>query len=139
MTTDLLLQDEIDRKTVEALERVVTEFESKLLTAREARIAIRAVFESVQGLLTESISEILNQVMTQFANEPGKPIFPMHLAMPGGNTIFISVDLDDKTMRVLNVTTSCELANVECETQIETIKKAAAFAKNAIVKGAKKL
>ena len=139
MTTDLLLQDEIDRKTVEALERVVTEFESKLLTAREARIAIRAVFESVQGLLTESISEILNQVMTQFANEPGKPIFPMHLAMPGGNTIFISVDLDDKTMRVLNVTTGAELAKVACDTQTETIKKAAAFVKNAIVKGAKKL
>ncbi|ENH0767114.1 hypothetical protein ABVY06_003516 [Escherichia coli] len=139
MTTDLLLQDEIDRKTVEALERVVTEFESKLLTAREARIAIRAVFESVQGLLTESISEILNQVMTQFANEPGKPIFPMHLAMPGGNTIFISVDLDDKTMRVLNVTTGAELAKVACDTQTETIKKAAAFAKNAIVKGAIKL
>lgn len=139
MTTDLLLQDEIDRKTVEALERVVGEFESKLITAREARIAIRSVFESVQGLLTESISEVLNQVMTQFANEPKKPIFPMHLVMPGGSTIYISTDLDEKTMRVLNVTAGTELANVVCESQTETIKKAAAFAKNALAKGAKKL
>lgn len=139
MTSDLLLQDEIDRKAVEALERVVTEFDTKLLSAREARIAIRAVFESVQGLLTESISEVLNQVMTQFANEPAKPIFPMHLKMPGNNTLYVSVDLDSKTMRVLNVTTGAELANLVCESQTETIRKAAAFAKNAIVKGAVKL
>jgi hypothetical protein len=139
MTTDLLLQDEIDRKTVEALERIVSEFEAKLLTAREARIAIRSVFESVQGLLTESIGELLNQAMTQFSNEPNKPIFPMHLVMPGGNTIYISIDLDAKTMQVLNVTTGIVLAKVECESPIETIKKAAEFAKNAIGKGASKL
>lgn len=139
MTTDLLLQDEIDRKTVEALERIVSEFEAKLLTAREARIAIRSVFESVQGLLTESIGELLNQAMTQFSTQPNKTIFPMHLAMPGSITIYISVDLDTKTMRVQNVTTGAVLANVECESPTETIRKAAAFAKNAICKGARKL
>lgn len=49
MFSELLLEDELDRKTTEALIRVADEHSRSLMSDREARLAIRAIFETVQG------------------------------------------------------------------------------------------
>ena len=56
MIDELPLSDELDRKAIEALIRIADEQSRSLMSEREARLAIRAVFESVQGLVGESAS-----------------------------------------------------------------------------------
>lgn len=51
MIDELPLSDELDRKAIEALIRIADEQSRSLMSEREARLAIRAVFESVQGLV----------------------------------------------------------------------------------------
>ncbi len=51
MFSEMLLEDELDRKTTEALIRVADEHSRSLMSDREARLAIRAIFETAQGLL----------------------------------------------------------------------------------------
>jgi pyruvoyl-dependent arginine decarboxylase (PvlArgDC) len=139
MIGEILLQDEIDRKTLEALSRIVTESEQAILTTREARIAIRSVFESVQGLLSEGVSEILNTAMSEFAEKKAKPMFPMHLKLVDGCVLYVCVDLDAKTLTLLNVTTNKVIGDVEFDSQQSVVKKAAEFVVRQIRKGATKL
>lgn len=55
MLGEISLADELDRKTIEALTRIAEEQSRSLMTEREARLAIRAVFESVQGLVGDDV------------------------------------------------------------------------------------
>lgn len=139
MIGEILLQDEIDRKTLEALSRIVTESEQAILTTREARIAIRSVFESVQGLLSEGVSEVLNTAMSEFAEKQAKPMFPMHLKLLDGCVLYVSVDLDAKILTLLNVTTNKVIGDVVFDSQQSAVKKAAEFVVRQIRKGATKL
>ncbi|EOE1051652.1 hypothetical protein ACJ99G_006052, partial [Klebsiella pneumoniae] len=63
MLGEISLADELDRKTIEALTRIADEQSRSLMTEREARLAIRAVFESVQGLVGDDVGEVLNVAM----------------------------------------------------------------------------
>lgn len=109
------------------------------MTEREARLAIRAVFESVQGLVGDDVGEVLNVAMSQFSERGKRPIFPMHIKMAAGTVLYVSICLDANEIRILNVTTGEWRAPVACESQEETIKKAAQFVRSALLKGAKKL
>ena len=48
MIDELPLSDELDRKAIEALIRIADEQSRSLMSEREARLAIRAVFETNQ-------------------------------------------------------------------------------------------
>ncbi|CAH6287153.1 TPA: hypothetical protein ACPTXO_005680 [Klebsiella pneumoniae] len=139
MLGEISLADELDRKTIEALTRIADEQSRSLMTEREARLAIRAVFESVQGLVGDDVGEVLNVAMSQFSERGKRPIFPMHIKMAAGTVLYVSICLDTNEIRILNVTTGEWRAPVECESQDETIKKAAQFVRSALLKGAKKL
>ncbi|HII0095782.1 TPA: hypothetical protein ACYX6T_005813, partial [Klebsiella pneumoniae] len=76
MLGEISLADELDRKTIEALTRIADEQSRSLMTEREARLAIRAVFESVQGLVGDDVEEVLNVAMSQFSERGKRPIFP---------------------------------------------------------------
>ncbi len=84
MLGEISLADELDRKTIEALTRIADEQSRSLMTEREARLAIRAVFESVQGLVGDDVGEVLNVAMSQFSERGKRPIFPMHIKMAAG-------------------------------------------------------
>lgn len=62
----------------------------------------------------------------------------MHIKMAAGNILYVSICLDTNEIRILNVTTGEWRAPV-CESQEETIKKAAQFVRTALIKDAKKL
>ena len=74
MLGEISLADELDRKTIEALTRIADEQSRSLMTEREARQAIRAVFESVQGLVGDDVGEVLNVAMSQFSERGKRPI-----------------------------------------------------------------
>lgn len=91
MIDELPLSDELNRKAIEALIRIADEQSRSLMSEREARLAIRAVFESVQGLVGEEVGEAINVAMSQFNGGTKRPLFPMHLKLSGGTVLFVSV------------------------------------------------
>lgn len=139
MIDALPLSDELDRKVVEALIRIADEQSRSLITEREARLAIRAIFESAQGLVGEEVGETINVAMSQFNGGTKPPLFPLHLKLAGGTVLFVSVCLDTNRINVLNTTKGEWRAPIVCESAEETLKKAAQFVRSALIKGAKKL
>ncbi|ENL8728956.1 hypothetical protein AB6I73_003916 [Citrobacter amalonaticus] len=139
MIDELPLTDELNRKTIEALIRIADEQSRSLMSDREARLAVRAVFESVQGLVSEDVGEAINVAMSQFNGGTKRPLFPMHLRLAGGAVLYISVCLETNQINILNTTTGEWRAPVVCETGEEALKKAAQFVRSALLKGAKKL
>lgn len=57
------LRDELDRKTLEALDWIVRGVEAGQLTQESARTAAAAVFQAVSGLLSPEIADAFNQVL----------------------------------------------------------------------------
>ncbi|EPH3174730.1 hypothetical protein ACSLNR_27050, partial [Escherichia coli] len=102
MFSEMLLEDELDRKTTEALIRVADEHSRSLMSDREARLAIRTVFEIAQGLVGAQVGEAINIAMSQFSEDSKKPLFPMHLMLAGGTVLYISVCLDSNQINILN-------------------------------------
>jgi len=82
MIDELPLSDELDRKAIEALIRIADEQSHSLMSEREARLAIRAVFESVQGLVGEEVGEAINVAMSQF-NSGTKRYGSVRIRLPG--------------------------------------------------------
>ena len=136
MFSEMLLEDELDRKTTEALIRVADEHSRSLMSDREARLAIRAIFETAQGLVG---TQAINIAMSQFSEGSKKPLFPMHLMLAGGTVLYISVCLDSNQINILNTVSGKWKDPIVCETSEETLKKAAQFVRSALLKGAKKL
>ncbi|EIO6088702.1 TPA: hypothetical protein ACIF5C_005247, partial [Escherichia coli] len=101
MFSEMLLEDELDRKTTEALIRVADEHSRSLMSDREARLAIRAIFETAQGLVGTQVGEAINIAMSQFSEGSKKPLFPMHLMLAGGTVLYISVCLDSNQINIL--------------------------------------
>ncbi|WP_267215411.1 hypothetical protein [Escherichia coli] len=139
MFSELLLEDELDRKTTEALIRVADEHSRSLMSDREARLAIRAIFETVRGLVGAQVGEAIDIAMSQFSEGSKKPLFPMHLMLAGGTVLYVSVCLDSNQINILNTASGKWKDPVVCETSEETLKKAAQFVLSALLKGAKKL
>ncbi|EFA3938594.1 TPA: hypothetical protein P8A47_004100 [Escherichia coli] len=139
MFSELLLEDELDRKTTEALIRVADEHSRSLMSDREARLAIRAIFETVQGLVGAQVGEAINIAMSQFSEGSKKSLFPMHLMLAGGTVLYISVCLDSNQINILNTASGKWKDPIVCETSEETLKKVAQFVRSALLKGAKKL
>ncbi|MCC4043254.1 hypothetical protein LL061_23815 [Escherichia coli] len=139
MFSEMLLEDELDRKTTEALIRVADEHSRSLMTDREARLAIRAIFETAQGLVGAQVGEAINIAMSQFSEDSKKPLFPMHLMLAGGTVLYISVCLDSNQINILNTASGKWKDPIVCETSEETLKKVAQFVRSALLKGAKKL
>ncbi|EHU8043154.1 hypothetical protein KZN58_004787 [Salmonella enterica] len=105
MIDEFLLSDELDRKVIEALLRIADEQSRSLMTDREARLAIRAVFESAQGLVGEEVGEAINVAMSQFNSGTKQPLFPMHLKLTSGTVLYISICLDTNQINILNTST----------------------------------
>ncbi|EKF1230660.1 hypothetical protein OX440_004191 [Salmonella enterica] len=139
MIDEYLLSDELDRKVIEALLRIADEQSRSLMTDREARLAIRAVFESAQGLVGEEVGEAINVAMSQFNSGTKQPLFPMHLKLTSGTVLYISICLDTNQINILNTSTGEWRTPIVCESTGETLKKAAQFVRSALLKGAKKL
>lgn len=139
MIDELLLSDELDRKVIEALLRIADEQSRSLMTDREARLAIRAVFESAQGLVGEEVGEAINVAMSQFNSGTKQPLFPMHLKLTSGTVLYISICLDTNQISILNTSTGEWRTPIVCESAGKTLKKAAQFVRSALLKGAKKL
>lgn len=139
MFSEMLLEDELDRKTTEALIRVADEHSRSFISDREARLAIRAIFETAQGLVGAQVGEAINIAMSQFSEGSKKPLFPMHLMLAGGTVLYISVCLDSNQINILNTASGKWKDPIVCETSEETLKKAAQFVRSALLKGAKKL
>ena len=139
MFSEMLLEDELDRKTTEALIRVADEHSRSLMSDREARLAIRTVFEIAQGLVGAQVGEAINIAMSQFSEDSKKPLFPMHLMLAGGTVLYISVCLDSNQINILNTASGKWKDPIVCETSEENLKKAAQFVRSALLKGAKKL
>ena len=123
MFSEMLLEDELDRKTTEALIRVADEHSRSLMTDREARLAIRAIFETAQGLVGAQVGEAINIAMSQFSEDSKKPLFPMHLMLAGGTVLYISVCLDSNQINILNTASGKWKDPIVCETSEETLKK----------------
>ena len=136
MIDELPLSDELDRKAIEALIRIADEQSRSLMSEREARLAIRAVFESVQGL---EVGEAINVAMSQFNGGTKRPLFPMHIKLSGGTVLFVSVCLETNQIQILNTSTGEWREPVVCESGEDALKKAAQFVRGALLKGAKKL
>ncbi|ELV9858526.1 hypothetical protein QMR31_004185 [Salmonella enterica] len=139
MIDESLLSDELDRKVIEALLRIADEQSRSLMTDREARLAIRAVFESAQGFVGEEVGEAINVAMSQFNSGTKQPLFPMHLKLTSGTVLYISICLDTNQINILNTSTGEWRTPIVCESAGETLKKAAQFVRSALLKGAKKL
>ncbi|HFL8583501.1 TPA: hypothetical protein ACG5SX_005147, partial [Escherichia coli] len=132
MFSEMLLEDELDRKTTEALIRVADEHSRSLMSDREARLAIRAIFETAQGLVGAQVGEAINIAMSQFSEDSKKPLFPMHLMLAGGTVLYISVCLDSNQINILNTASGKWKDPIVCETSEETLKKAAQFVRSAL-------
>lgn len=89
--TVLHLQDELDRKANETLIDILTRLQDKLYTPREARIALRALFSAVQGLVSPEYSENLNEALTEVARTPDTSPLPAQLFFKG-NVVLLDVD-----------------------------------------------
>ncbi|HGD7467986.1 TPA: hypothetical protein ACI7GX_003970, partial [Escherichia coli] len=133
MFSEMLLEDELDRKTTEALIRVADEHSRSLMSDREARLAIRAIFETAQGLVGAQVGEAINIAMSQFSEDSKKPLFPMHLMLAGGTVLYVSVCLDSNQINILNTASGKWKDPVVCETSEETLKKAAQFVRSALL------
>lgn len=138
MIDELPLSDELDRKAIEALIRIADEQSRSLMSEREARLAIRAVFESVQGLVGEEVGEAINVAMSQFNGGTKRPLFPMHLKLSGGTVLFVSVCLETNQIQILN-TSMGEWRAGRLRKWRGRTEKAAQFVRGALLKGAKKL
>ncbi|EFO2889378.1 hypothetical protein B7K56_24060 [Escherichia coli] len=103
------------------------------------RGAIRAVFESVQGLVGEEVGEAINAAMSQFNGGTKRSLFPMHLKLSGGTVLYVSVCLETNQIQLLNTSTGEWREPVVCESGEDALKKAAQFVRGALLKGAKKL
>ena len=139
MIDELPLSDELDRKAIEALIRIADEQSRSLMSEREARLAIRAVFESVQGLVGEEVGEAINVAMSQFNGGTKRPLFPMHLKLSDGTVLYVSVCLETNQIQILNTSTGECREPVVCESGEDALKKTAQFVRGALLKGAKKL
>lgn len=100
---------------------------------------IRAVFESVQGLVGEEVGEAINAAMSQFNGGTKRSLFPMHLKLSGGTVLYVSVCLETNQIQLLNTSTGEWREPVVCESGEDALKKAAQFVRGALLKGAKKL
>ncbi len=108
------------------------------MSEREARLAIRAVFESVQGLVGEEVGEAINVAMSQFNGGTKRPLFPMHLKLSGGTVLFVSVCGDQPNPDPQHVNGRMARAGRLRKWRGRT-EKAAQFVRGALLKGAKKL
>lgn len=123
MIDESLLSDELDRKVIEALLRIADEQSRSLMTDREARLTIRAVFESAQGLVGEEVGEAINVAMSQFNSGTKQPLFPMHLKLTSGTVLYISICLDTNQINILNTSTGEWRTPIVCESAGEALKK----------------
>ena len=59
------LQEEIDRKTVDAVESILNRLHIYMITTSEAHFALETLYDSVSGLISKDVTEMLWQVLTK--------------------------------------------------------------------------
>ncbi|PHM69522.1 hypothetical protein [Xenorhabdus sp. KJ12.1] len=129
------LREEIDRKALVAIENIVTRFEKSMITRREAFVGISAVFDSVQGLVSNDVGETLNVVLTEIQKSDKQDKFPMVFAHKG-TVVILKLDMFNRTLTSMMVTGSGQKAEKsesfenEPDTLKAAISKAMTFSKN---------
>ena len=69
MFSEMLLEDELDRKNNRGFDSCSGRTFPSLMSDREARLAIRAIFETAQGLVGAQVGEAINIAMSQFSED----------------------------------------------------------------------
>ncbi len=117
MFSEMLLEDELDRKTTEALIRVADEHSRSLMSDREARLAIRAIFETAQGLVGTQVGEAINIAMSQFSEGSKKPVSCIDAGWWRG--VYILVCLDSNQIKF---STLCQVSG-KIRLSVKPVKK----------------
>lgn len=132
--------EELDRKALVAIELIVTQFEKNLITRREAFVGIKAVFDSVYGLISPDVAETLNTVLTEIQKLDKVDKFPM-LFSHKGMLVYLKLDLFALEMTYSLIKSDgtkadkCETFENESDALKAALTKAVTFVKN----GAKRL
>lgn len=133
------LREEIDRKTLIAIEKIVENLEKRIYTRREAVVAINAVFDSVQGLVGVEVGETLNEVLTGIQKSDKEDMFPMVFTHKGV-VVILNLDLFNLSVTTSMITaTGKKIDSVDHgENEPETLKiavtKAMTIKKNGAIK-----
>lgn len=130
-------EDEVNRKVTEAMDRIISEHSFKIISTSEARVATRAVYESVMGLVGEDIHELLTEAMKEFSNED-TPLFPMHLKTKSGAFLCITVSTYLKCVTVKVLGADAE-QKYTAETERGTLSKALSVIQALMKNGATKV
>ncbi|MGJ0628227.1 hypothetical protein [Xenorhabdus bovienii] len=133
------LRDEIDRKSLIAIESIVERLEKRLITRREAMVGIYAIFVSVQGLVSYEIGETLNTVLTEIQKSDKTDMFPMVFSHKG-TVVILKLDLFSLILTTLMITGSgqkiekSETLENEPDALKAAISKAMTFSKNGAIR-----
>lgn len=56
------LQEELDRKTLDAIERLIADYDNGTIAHRELRLATRTLFDAVSGLVNPGIIHLISEI-----------------------------------------------------------------------------
>lgn len=137
--TMLDLREEIDRKALFSIEKIVARFEKNFITRREASTGINAVFDAVQGLVSSEVGEVLNTVLSEIDKSEKADKFPMVFGHKG-NVVILRPDMFSLTLNTIMVNAGGGKAEkaepFENETMLlkAAVTKAMTFSKNGAVR-----
>jgi len=66
------LQEELNRKSLDAIQRIIEDYDDGMITALELKTATRALFDAVAGLVDRGIIDIMSEVAK--LRIEGKPV-----------------------------------------------------------------
>ncbi|MDC9581930.1 hypothetical protein PSI15_10190 [Xenorhabdus sp. PR6a] len=133
------LRDEIDRKTLASIENILIKLEKRFITRNEAKVAIYAVFDAVQGLVNSDVGEVLNAALTEIQKNDKADQFPMVFAHKGA-VVVLKLDMFSRTVTYMIVKADgtkmekSEVLDDEPAALKSAITKAITFTKNGAVK-----
>ncbi|HFP9309398.1 TPA: hypothetical protein ACJI3N_005247 [Raoultella planticola] len=134
---EINLETELNAKASDAITRVIEERQSGIVSHNEARIAVRAIFESVMGLVETGLSDVISAAVNEF-EKPAKDVFPLHLKTANGAFLYVTIDTHNNCVRIKVLGTDT-LQEYQEESARATVAKAIAVVKSLISRGAIKI
>ncbi|QNK01732.1 hypothetical protein [Dyella telluris] len=72
MSESHTLVDELNRKALDTLERIVVDYQTGIISVEQARSSLQTLFQAVSGLITDDLFDMISEASKEFADKTGE-------------------------------------------------------------------
>lgn len=72
MSESHTLVDELNRKALDTLERIIVDYQTGIISVEQARSSLQTLFQAVSGLISDDLFDMISEASKEFADKAGE-------------------------------------------------------------------